>query len=302
MLVTVLVTVVATVLVDLGLFERAWEGLGGLGEGFAYWLNLESIAKLPSGQTVASSAASASLDCPTPPMAPPSPRPSILRGDERRHGISSPDARPFLAVMSSASSLLQITAGRSTGPRSADSAHFASRAAQRHSKGLPIHKGLPRACRHTRRAYQGLARYPWRYTQRGSPNAEGLPFILSGQVCAGGPDSAADGAPCLMKISINPYAHPHRGHLALGHATPHAEPTLAAFISKPAMPPLLQKNCAARLHQLIASPNETVLSIWCRSLLDAACHFFAALPKPSRVVSTSRRSSLSPAHVTRLPA
>ena len=157
MLVTVLVTVVATVLVDLGLFERAWEGLGGLGEGFAYWLNLESIAKLPSGQTVASSAASASLDCPTPPMAPPSPRPSILRGDERRHGISSPDARPFLAVMSSASSLLQITAGRSTGPRSADSAHFASRAAQRHSKGLPIHKGLPRACRHTRRAYQGLA-------------------------------------------------------------------------------------------------------------------------------------------------
>ena len=171
------------------------------------------------------------------------------------------------------------------------------------TKGLLAHtKGLPRACRHTRRAYQGLARYPWRYTQRGSPNAEGLPFILSGQVCAGGPDSAADGAPCLMKISINPYAHPHRGHLALGHATPHAEPTLAAFISKPAMPPLLQKNCAARLHQLIASPNETVLSIWCRSLLDAACHFFAALPKPSRVVSTSRRSILSPAHVTRLPA
>ena len=171
------------------------------------------------------------------------------------------------------------------------------------TKGLPAHtKGLPRACWHTRRAYQGLARYPWRYTQRGSPNAEGLPFILSGQVCAGGPDSAADGAPCLMKISINPYAHPHRGHLALGHATPHAEPTLAAFISKTAMPPLLQKNCAARLHQLIASPNETVLSIWCRSLLDAACHFFAALPKPSRVVSTSRRSILSPAHVTRLPA
>ena len=56
------------------------------------------------------------------------------------------------------------------------------------TKGLPAHtKGLPRACWHTRRAYQGLARYPWRYTQRGSPNAEGLPFILSGQVCAEAP-------------------------------------------------------------------------------------------------------------------
>jgi len=174
-------------------------------------------------------------------MAPPSPRPSILRGDERRHGISSPDARPFLAVMSSASSLLQITAGRSTGPRSADSAHFASRAAQRHSKGLPIHKGSPRACRHTRRAYQGLADTHegltkglpdthGRYTQRGSPNAEGLPFILSGQVCAGGPDPAADGAPCLMKISINPYAH----SLTIHH---HLNLTSTATVTAPAPRP-----------------------------------------------------------------
>ena len=84
-------------------------------------------------------------------------------------------------------------------------------------------------------------------------------------------------------------AHPQLRHLALGHATPHAEPTLASCVSKPVTPRLSKKKSALRAfsHYLIAHTRRCFPFHGLRFLLVP--RFCRQSPSASLAIPFSRR-------------